>query len=177
MPTPLHEILCAEVVREINHQLEEISYCPEADFAQKIKPFASSRVELPELINGEEKCITLEPDASFGHTEARFPGVVIEICYSQKRRAIRDLVDDYILCTDGSINAVVCLDIEYRKTKKATISIWRPTYRVENGVEVFETTPEVNEEVCFLPLEVATCLPSQVFERMMASPWAQYHYG
>lgn len=48
---------------------------------------------------------------------------------------------------DGSINAVVCLDIEYRKTKKATISIWHPGYRLENGVEVFEATPEVDEEV------------------------------
>lgn len=160
MPTPLHEIVCAEVVREINRQLEAISDCPEAGFAQKIKPFASSRVELPEVINGEERYIIREPDASFGHTKARFPGVVVEICYSQKRRAIRDLVDDYILCTDGSINAVVCLDIEYRRTKKATISVWRPAYRVENGVEVFEATPEVDEEVCFLLSEVTICLPS-----------------
>ncbi|KAL2826906.1 hypothetical protein BJY01DRAFT_143046 [Aspergillus pseudoustus] len=31
---------------------------------------------------------------------------------TQKRHAVRDLADDYILCTDGSINVVVCLDIE-----------------------------------------------------------------
>lgn len=35
---------------------------------------------------------------------------------------------------------------------------------------MFETTPEVNEEVCFLPLEVATCLPSQVFRTNDGQP-------
>ncbi|KAL4927742.1 uncharacterized protein BDV17DRAFT_282406 [Aspergillus undulatus] len=138
MPTPVHEIFCAKVVREITHQLESIieSGCPESDFAKKINHFASSRVKLPEETeDGGVKYITREPDASFGHDEAQFPGVVIEVCYSQKSRDIRDIADDYILCTDGSINAV------------ATFSIWRPVYRRRNGVEVFEASADVNQLV------------------------------
>ncbi|KAE8350060.1 hypothetical protein BDV28DRAFT_151306 [Aspergillus coremiiformis] len=148
--TPFHEIFCASVVGEISRQLDIIrnSNCYEAGFAKEIWPFASSRVRLPETTDdGNVEYITRDPDASFGHYKAHFPGVIIEICYSHKRRNIRDLADDYILCTDGSIKAVACLDIEYGDSKQATISIWRPAYRVRNGVEVFEASPEVNEEI------------------------------
>jgi hypothetical protein len=150
MPTPLHEILCAEVVGEITSQLNAIqqSGCPASEFAKEIKPFASSRLKLPETTrDGKVEYIIREPDASFGHYKAQFPGVIIEICYSQKSREIRKIADDYILCTDGSVNAVVCLDIEYKNSKKASMSIWRPTYKLEDGVEIFEAFPEVNQEV------------------------------
>jgi hypothetical protein len=154
MPTALHETFCAEVVSEITRQLDTIknSGCSEAAFVREIKPFASSRIELPENENGMKTSILREPDASFGHTEAQYPGVVIEIAYSQKRQAVRDLADDYILCTDGSINVVVCLDIEYQKSKQATISIWRPEYRLEAGKEVFVASLVVDQEVCFSAL-------------------------
>jgi hypothetical protein len=44
------------------------------------------------LQNGLKTSILREPDASFGHTEAQYPGVVIEIAYSRKRQAVRDLL-------------------------------------------------------------------------------------
>ncbi|KAH3055757.1 hypothetical protein KXW16_006504 [Aspergillus fumigatus] len=150
MPTPLHEIFCAEVAGEITRQLEAIKQSgnPSTEFAKEIKPFASSRLKLPETTNnGKVEYIIREPDASFGHYKAQYPGVIVEICYSQKSRDIRDLADDYILCTDGSVNAVVCLDIEYRNSKKATVSIWRPKYKFEDGVEVFEASPEVDQKI------------------------------
>lgn len=150
MPTPVHELFCAKLVREISYQLELVieSGSPESEFAMKINPFASSQIKLPEQTeDGGVEYIRREPDASFGHDEARFPGVVIEICYSQKYKDIRDIADDYILCTDGSINAVICLDIEYRGSKKASLSIWRPAYRRRNGVEVFEASVQVNQAV------------------------------
>ncbi|KAF9882888.1 hypothetical protein FE257_004925 [Aspergillus nanangensis] len=149
MPIPLHEILCAEVAGEITRQLELVrdSAYPEAEFAKEIKPFASSRIKLPETLDdGKIEYIIREPDASFGHYMAQFPGVVIEICYSQKNRDIRNLVDDYILCSEGSINAVVCIDIEYRDSKQASVTLWRPAYNIRDGVEVFEASPVMNQE-------------------------------
>ncbi|KAJ6094458.1 hypothetical protein N7467_001971 [Penicillium canescens] len=96
----------------------------EVRVAKEIKHFASSRIDLPEEVeNGEYKYTRREPDASFGHCRARYPGVVIQVCYSQKSRQIDRLADDYILSTDGSINTVVCLDVDYKGSKRATFSV------------------------------------------------------
>ncbi|KGO78440.1 hypothetical protein PITC_069030 [Penicillium italicum] len=120
---------------------------PAAEFAKEIKHFASSRIELPnEVDDGEIKFTRREPDASFGHCHARYPGVVIEVCYSQKSHQIHRLADDYILSTDGSINTVVCLDVDYNGSKKATISVWRPTYEPKDGVIEFRSTPIVKAQ-------------------------------
>lgn len=152
MPSPLHETLCAELVWEISTQLRVLQRGdgPAAEFAKEIKHFASSRIELPEEgDDGEIKYIRREPDASFGHCQARYPGVVIEVCYSQKSHQIHRLADDYILSTDGSINTVVCLDIDYKGLKKATFSVWRPTYEMKDGVMEFRSTPVVKAQVCY----------------------------
>jgi hypothetical protein len=114
MHTPLHEISCANVVRSITKQLEVVEQCagPEAGYVKEIQHFASSRLELPDQADdGTTKYIRQEHDASFGHRLAWFPGVIIDVYYGQKRRQINSLADDYILCSDGSVNVVVCLDI------------------------------------------------------------------
>jgi hypothetical protein len=115
---------------------------PEAGYVKEIQHFASSRLELPDQADdGTTKYIRREPDASFGHRLARFPGVIIEVCYAQKGRQINSIADDYILCSDGSINVVVCLDIDYRGSKKATLSIWRPEIILRDGVREFSGVP------------------------------------
>ncbi|KAH1396915.1 hypothetical protein KXX51_008078, partial [Aspergillus fumigatus] len=86
------------------------------------------------------------PDASFGHPKAQYPGVVIEICYSQKRRDVALLADDYILNTDGSIKVVVCVDIDYKQSQRATLSVWRPEYVTVEGKEYFQTTADVDAQ-------------------------------
>lgn len=60
------------------------------------------------------------------HEDAKYPGVILEVCYSTKIRATTDLADNYILDTNGSVNAIIALNIEYRGSKEATISVWRP---------------------------------------------------
>jgi hypothetical protein len=55
------------------------------------------------------------------------------MCYSQKRREVSRLANDYILNTDGSVNVVVYLDIDYKQPNKATISVWRPKYVEVDG--------------------------------------------
>jgi hypothetical protein len=42
------------------------------------------------------------PDMKFGQNEAVWPSVVIEVSYSQKRVALPNLANDYILTTDNS---------------------------------------------------------------------------
>ncbi|KAL4801675.1 hypothetical protein BDV18DRAFT_71757 [Aspergillus unguis] len=130
MPTPLHETFCAKVVLKIISQLElvEREGGNGADFAKNINYFASSRIDLPyDSYDDKTLYARREPDASFGHSKARYPGVIIEVCYSQKGRRIPAIADDYILNSDGSINAVIFLDIEYHG-KEASFSIWRPCF-------------------------------------------------
>lgn len=152
MPTAIHDTFCAKLAGEISNQLRQFGNGEGsvAEFAGQIEHFSTSRINLPlDSGNGELKYTTREPDASFGHSNAQYPGVVIEICYSQKRRDVTRLVDDYILNTDGSIKAVVCVDIDYKQSQRATLSIWRPEYVKDDGKEYFQTTADVDAQVCF----------------------------
>jgi hypothetical protein len=67
-----------------------------------------------------------DPDGQFGHWEARYPGVVIEASYPQKRKDLGRLADDYILGSNANIQVVVGIDIDCESGKKATLSVWRP---------------------------------------------------
>jgi hypothetical protein len=89
-----------------------------------------------------------EPDISFKHKDAKWPGVLIEISYSQKRKDLSRLADNYIIGSDGNIKVVVGLDIEYRGTQTASLSIWRPQVKVsdEDGQkELIATQTEVDK--------------------------------
>lgn len=52
---------------------------------------------------------------SFGHREAHYPRVVVEVCYTNKRQCVASHLADeymYILDTAGSMNAVIAVDID-----------------------------------------------------------------
>lgn len=155
MPSPLHDLFCAEVVSKIWNQLAELQKSDEAfgDFARKIKHLSTSRIRLPNDTNNREQTYSERcPDASFIHEYAKYPGVIIEVCYSQKIRAAADLVDNYILDTNASVNAVIALNIEYRGSKKATISVWRPHKITVDGVKELEAKAVIEMMVrSFLP--------------------------
>jgi hypothetical protein len=62
--------------------------------------------------------------------------VIIEVAYSQKRKRLGRLAEEYLLDSDASVQVVVGLDIEYGKkgSCKATLSVWR--------TQVFHTADE-----------------------------------
>jgi hypothetical protein len=53
------------------------------------------------------------PDASLAHTDAQYPSIVIETSYSQTRKNLARLANDYICGYDGNIAAVLKFDIQY----------------------------------------------------------------
>lgn len=63
-----------------------------------------------------------EPDASFEDSKANYPGIVIKVSQSQKRKNLPCLADEYILGLYGNISFVIGLDIEY-SGKMATVSV------------------------------------------------------
>ncbi|ELR07553.1 hypothetical protein GMDG_08468 [Pseudogymnoascus destructans 20631-21] len=120
MPTTLHEEFITSIVEEIQVQLKSIQNAS-AEFAKEIRSGGSASIKFADEEYGKH-----DPDAQFRHSKAQFPGIVIEVSYSQKRKDLERLADDYILGSDSDILVVVGLDIEYKTGKKATLSVWRP---------------------------------------------------
>jgi hypothetical protein len=154
MPSRLHEQLAWKIGAEILQQLLSIANGtgPAAQFAQNIEPTGSLTLTFDDPQYGKH-----EPDASFTHIDAKYPGVVIEISYSQKRKDLPRLADDYILGSDARIRAVVGVDVDYRG-KMATLSIWRPQIEINDAGE--------EELVAF------RTLIDQVFSLSSSTAWA-----
>jgi hypothetical protein len=150
MPTVLHDTFIRNVVDEIKARLNSLaSHEPKLrPYIKKIKEVAG-RLEFPITTeNGRQVFTKHEPDAMFTHDDARWPGVVIEVSYSQKRKDLRDLADDYILESDGGIALVVGLDIEYRGSRQATVSTWSLEQTLdEQGEEQYSVTPIIEDQV------------------------------
>lgn len=121
MPTTLNEEFITSTVDEIHSQLRSIQ-ATSAEFAKEIRSGESASIKFTDKEYGKH-----DPDAQFRHSQAQFPGVVIEVSYSQKRKDLERLADDYILGSDTNIRVVIGLDIEYKTGKQATLSVWRPS--------------------------------------------------
>jgi len=155
MPTLLHKVFISRVVEEIQRNLSAIqnSNVKSREYIGKIKHNGSDRLLLKgNDAEGRQSIIRRAPDATFTHKDACWPGVAIEVSYSQKTRSIQYLADDYILETNGSIRVVVGLDIVYN-AKQGTISLWRPQYvRNEQGqLELMATQPIKDQVHCQSP--------------------------
>ncbi|OWY42261.1 hypothetical protein AALT_g11983 [Alternaria alternata] len=127
MPTEIDERFIDKVEDDIRSQLKTIQNGSgkKAEFAQKVHPARSTHIRLGASISSKSK---YEPDASFRHKHAQYPGVIVEVAYSQKKPCLGRLAENYILDSDASIRAVVCVHIEYgnKESRKATLSVWRP---------------------------------------------------
>jgi hypothetical protein len=98
-----------------------------ANFARLVRNIDSGKLEIPNIGNHD-------PDGSFKHKEAMWPGVIIEAAYSQDKKDLARLADDYIVGTDDSIRVIVGISIDYPSLKNATLSVWRGEYKNEAGV-------------------------------------------
>jgi hypothetical protein len=102
-------------VKEIEAQLSSITHGadPSPNFARQIDHDGSERLifTIPKI--GEDGVETLqhEPDAVFEHIDAQYPGVVIEVSFTQKKKDLARLADSYTLGSEGNIHVVVGLDI------------------------------------------------------------------
>ncbi|KAH6714969.1 hypothetical protein BKA61DRAFT_344601 [Leptodontidium sp. MPI-SDFR-AT-0119] len=144
MPRTVHEFFIAKVSQEIHAQLLRYQG-PSEHYARNIQS-TSDTIKPSDPEYGRMH----NPDWQFRHNKAQFPGVVVEVAYSQKSRDLPHLADSYILGSDGNINIVIGLDIEYQRkdvkgkrkdlegrdiaggdaegesAKTATLSVWEP---------------------------------------------------
>jgi hypothetical protein len=144
MPSRRHEGLLRGVTTQIVLQLSTIAsgQGPSADFARDIQDHGSETIKFDETEYGQH-----DPDASFGHSNSHYPGIVIEESYSQKRKDLPYLADDYILGSDGNIGVVIGLDIEYLGKTAATLSIWRPKFLIDDGEKILQVEQTVTDQV------------------------------
>jgi hypothetical protein len=134
--TPIHDVFTISVIREIESQLRQIALDTPSPtistLANSVVFRGTSRIFLEgDPTTDDNESTKRSPDASFRHAEARYPCLVIETSFSQKRKDLERLAEDYILGSCGNVRMVVGLDIEYRASRMATVSVWVP----EEGVE------------------------------------------
>ncbi|KFY05437.1 hypothetical protein V491_09128 [Pseudogymnoascus sp. VKM F-3775] len=129
MPGSLHESFLYYITKDFLRQLDIIaqSDSPSAVFAGDIENSASAEINFEDPEYGPH-----QPDASFQHPEAQYPGVILELSYSQKKRDLPRLANEYILGSDADIRVVIGIDVEYKGSKKASVSVWRPRIGVND---------------------------------------------
>lgn len=149
MPTPFHNTFCGEISREILRQLFQFEQndLSVANFAKDISYLVSSRVCTCNSISHEKKCANREPDSSFGYDKEYYPTVIIEVCYSQILQHASERAQKFILHSNGAVNVVIAFDFDYQKSKKATVSVWRPETITVNGVQQLKVKLVMNAEV------------------------------
>ena len=153
MLTVTHEVFRSKVVLEIQRQLGIIATGTgeAAEFAKNISYEGSTRLQFPADEDEDEeetKYDSHEPDATFTHPDMQWPAIVIEVAFTQKGEELKDLAEDYILGSKGNIRVVIGLNIECKKSKKATISVWRPQYvKHRNGQEDLISMQTVLDQV------------------------------
>lgn len=156
MPTPVHEFLSNSIASDIYENLKACRESPDnaGQFANRIKNGGSSRIFLREdVAEGETEpssaTLKREPDAQFQHQEAAYPGVVLEVSYSQDGKDLDKLAWDYIQYSNGDIKVVIGLDINYGSAP-STVSLWRPKFVREEGeeLEILDVEQEIVYQVC-----------------------------
>lgn len=160
MPTSTHEVLCGNVTEEILLQLQHIRRRDDDDgrFASAIRNCESSTIFLIEFEAHEEgKFIRRDPDKQFQHKGAAYPSLIIEVSYTQKRKDVSKLAEEYILYSNGDIKAVIGLDMDYGAAKEARIAVWEPHYTIEEGddIETLSIKESVPWQVSSYSLEIA----------------------
>lgn len=151
MPSPVHDFFSTLFANYVRDELKSTAEKggEAGEFASQITSGGSSRILLTEQeTERPQGVIRRQPDAQFQHPRAAYPGVVVEVSYSQDGKNLKKLAQDYILYSNGDIKAVVGFDINYGE-KMCTVSLWRPKYtRLESEEgEILEASQDISHLV------------------------------
>lgn len=159
MPSELHDTFARQVDVCIENQLAQLRDGTDAvaRFALAIVSQGNADTWLMDK-DDKKKRHKRSPDGRFRHLGAKFPGVIMEISYSQKRKDLPVLAHDYIKGSRGHIRVVVGLDLEYRKpssslqSRQATVSVWRAEIIHPDNKKKLIARKVVDNEVFILSL-------------------------
>ncbi|KAI9853397.1 MAG: hypothetical protein M1813_002235 [Trichoglossum hirsutum] len=102
MPTAVHELLIDGVEDAIRCELKTIRSGSDkaALFAQQVSPARSTIIYFPVDDAPPTTVSKHEPDASFWHADAEYPGVIIEVSFAEEEEIGR-LAEEYLLDSDA----------------------------------------------------------------------------
>jgi hypothetical protein len=123
MPSDPHKTCVSRIVINIESQLRQLRASGNTTsraFAEEINYSGSPDLTL--LSHDDRHVNKHTPDASFKHSKAMWPGVVIEVAYSQKPKDLDRITWDYISGSGGGIQVVISLNLNY-KDKRASLSV------------------------------------------------------
>ncbi|OAL53034.1 hypothetical protein IQ07DRAFT_669743 [Pyrenochaeta sp. DS3sAY3a] len=146
----IHQSFVGAVDDEIRRQLNTIRSGTDrkARFAQKVHPMRSSTIRFAATASAPFSKSRYDPDASFKHANARYPGFIFEVSYSQKKGRVARLAENYILDSGTSVRVIVTMNIEYGEpqSRRASLSVWRPELvESEDGPELHVVEEVVDE--------------------------------
>lgn len=156
MPSAVHErvIACvedaiAQAVDDLANRLDRRARKEDATAARELRGLYKGRsatvnlYEQPDVkseadTDAEDEAISTTrcPDATFFHRgseQANYPTLVLEVSYSQQRKHLPRLADNYIIGSRHAIRCVLGLDLSYTRARSsfsgsdrsASLSIWR----------------------------------------------------
>ena len=97
-----------------------------AEFAKGLVHLRHSTIYYPPPLSTSKKDTERSPDCSWAYDDmVDYPSCIIEVANSQTTKNLTKLAQDYIFGTGAAVRTVVGFDF-YRRSKKATMSIWRP---------------------------------------------------
>jgi hypothetical protein len=154
MPSPIHEFLSASIADEIYENIKRIAaqHGATGEFASQIRKGASSRIRFiqdteEERAGNPSLVLQRHPDGQFQHRKAAYPGVVVEVSYSQDGKDLGKLAWQYIQLSNGDIKAVIGIDVN-EEPKPSTISLWRVNSIWEDGEEILDVKQVIADQVC-----------------------------
>lgn len=136
MPTCIHELLMKKVELSILSQLDRIgktSTPAVRTLVNEIASCASTDLYLEHQSGDDVGFAKRSPDGQFQHGQEKFPTVVLEVSYSQQRKDLVQLADDYIIGSRAGVGVVIGFDLEYRNSKEARVMLWRPKMITQDG--------------------------------------------
>ena len=142
MLSDVHEILGSYILHDISTQLDAMRSGNDsvATIAQNIIHTGSATIYF-------EDGGTHDPDIEFRYKSAQYPGVVIEIAYTQSGKDLQKLADHYIVESSGNIQTVIGISVNYQGAKEATLSIWHPKYGLDEQGEYLAAEETVVSQV------------------------------
>lgn len=133
MPKALHETLAGLIIdNDIFSQIRRLRESPDtktAEVASRISPTRSTSLKFRA---NDDEYNKHEPDLSYRSRRSKFPGLVIEISWSQRPLDLPRLARSYIQGSNGLIRTVIGVNVEYPNADYATLSVWRAEFGQSN---------------------------------------------
>jgi hypothetical protein len=150
MASTLHDTFISRVAKEIENELRRLAglHVEAQSFIEDIE-HVCGRMYFPgdDDDDDDNNVGQRVPDARFQHRNATYPGVIIEVSYSQTLKSLVNLAEKYLLRSDGRVRIVVGLKLDYQKSKQAWFSIWRLKTSNINGQPQRELETVVKDKV------------------------------